>query len=245
MRIVITGNSSGIGKMLAEQLENRGHVVVGLSRSGKFKCDVTKYEEVAHWAQYVQATYNGIDALITCAGIAGALGSTSQTTPKEWSETIGVNLIGTYNAIHAFYPMMNGDGRPKIICLSGGGAANARPFFSAYATSKAAVVRLVENIASEDPKVDINAIAPGAIKTNIINGPIAAGKDIIGEKEYTAALKQSVEGEDPAPMFGLVNWLLSSKSDGVTGRFISAKWDVWKDLTSCTDKDLYKLRRTT
>jgi NAD(P)-dependent dehydrogenase (short-subunit alcohol dehydrogenase family) len=245
MRIVITGNSSGIGKMITERLESQGHTVVGLNRTGKLPCDVTDYTQVEDCARYVLDTYSNIDGLITCAGTQGEMGKISKTEPDGWSETIRVNLDGTYNSIRAFYPLMDLARRPKILCFAGGGAANGRPFFSAYASAKAGVVRLVETFSMEETGADINVIAPGAIKTNIINKALQLGPLVIGQEEYNKVTKQNEGGDDPTYMLELVDWLLSEKSDGVSGRFISAKWDDWKNFKSSElSGDIYRLRRT-
>jgi NAD(P)-dependent dehydrogenase (short-subunit alcohol dehydrogenase family) len=244
MNIVITGNSAGIGKMLTDRLVSNGHVVYGLSRSSEYKCDVTNYEQVEDWARYFLDADINIDALITCAGTQGEVGKTSKTDAEAWAETISVNLNGTYNAIRAFYPIMDKSHRAKIVCLAGGGSANGRPYFSAYAAAKTAVVRLVESISLEEQNLDINAVAPGAIKTNIIDGALKAGPSVIGESEYNKALKQSTQGDDPERMLNLIEWLLSEKSDGISGRFISAIWDDWEKLDKSTMPDeIYKLRR--
>ena len=244
MNIVITGDSSGIGKMLRDRLESQGHIVYGLSRRSTMHCDVSKWEDVEAWSRYLLDSEVYVDALITCAGTQGEMGKIINTNPEKWSETVRVNLDGTYNAIRGIYPLMQGARRPKIVCFAGGGAANGRPYFSAYASAKTAVVRLVETVAMEESgSLDINAVAPGAIKTDIINGPIAAGPEKIGEAEYQKAVKQSEGGDSPTPMFELVDWLLSSKSDGITGNYISAKWDSWEYIPSGNTTDLYKLRR--
>ena len=244
MNIVITGNSAGIGKMLTDRFVDKCHTVYGLSRSSEYKCDVTNYEQVEDWSRYFLDADINIDALITCAGTQGEIGKTSKTDAESWAETISVNLNGTYNAIRAFYPIMDKARRPKIICLAGGGSANGRAYFSAYAAAKTAVVRLVESISLEEQHLDINAVAPGAIKTNIIDGPLKAGPNVIGEAEYNKALKQSIQGDDPSRMLNLIEWLLSEKSDGISGRFISAIWDDWEKLDKATiPAELYKLRR--
>jgi len=245
MRIVITGNSSGIGKMITERLESQGHTVIGLNRSGKLSCDVTDYEQVEDCARYVLDAYSNIDGLITCAGTQGEMGKISKTDPGGWSETIRVNLDGTYNSIRAFYPLMDLARRPKILCFAGGGAANGRPYFSAYASAKAGVVRLVETFSMEETDADINAIAPGAIKTNIINKALELGANVIGQEEYNKVIKQNEGGDDPTHMLELIDWLLSEKSDGVSGRFISAKWDDWNNFNSGNlNNDIYRLRRS-
>jgi short-subunit dehydrogenase len=244
MNILITGNSTGIGKLLTDRFTSTGNVVYGLSRSSEYKCDVTNYEEVEGWSRYFLDADIAIDALITCAGTQGEIGKLSKTDPEAWAETIAINLNGTYNAIRAFYPIMDKARRAKIVCLAGGGSANGRAYFSAYAAAKTGVVRLVESMALEEQDLDINAVAPGAIKTAIIDGPLKAGPEVIGEAEYKKALKQSQQGDDPEYVLSLIEWLVSEKSDGVSGRLISAIWDDWRNVDKTTlSEEKFKLRR--
>jgi 3-oxoacyl-[acyl-carrier protein] reductase len=71
------------------------------------------------------------------------------------------------------------------------------------------------------------------------------GPQVIGQEEYNKVTKQNEGGDDPTYMLDLVDWLLSEKSDGVSGRFISAKWDDWKNFKSSElSSDIYRLRRT-
>ena len=228
--------------MISDRLAVQGHTIYGLSRSSQYKCDVSNYDEVEGWARYFLDCDIHFDAIITCAGTQGELGKITTTNADKWSETVRINLDGTYNVLKAFYPLMDRARRPKIVCFAGGGSANGRPYFSAYAVAKTAVVRLVETMALEESNLDINAIAPGAIKTGIINGPLDAGPSVIGEEEYAKALKQSEKGDDPEPALSLVEWLISDKSDGVSGKFISARWDDWKNFKDLP-KELYTLRR--
>jgi NAD(P)-dependent dehydrogenase (short-subunit alcohol dehydrogenase family) len=245
MHIVITGNSSGIGLMLQERLEKQGHFVIGLSRTSPYKCDVTDYEQVSEWARFALDAWDGVDALITCAGTQGELGKLHLTDTEKWCDTISVNLFGAYNAIHAFYPIMDQSRRGKIICLAGGGAGEGRPYFSAYSCAKTAVVRMVETFALEQPEIDINAVAPGAINTHIIDGALKAGPEVIGKSEYDKALNQCKGGDNPDSALELIDWLLSKQSDGVSGRFISSKWDDYKSLNPSVSNEMYRLRRMT
>ena len=90
-------------------------------------------------------------------------------------ETIRVNLLGTVTMCRAVLPGMRERGYGKIINLSGGGATGPRPNFSAYAASKAAVVRFTETLAGEVDGIDVNAIAPGALPTRMLDEVLASG----------------------------------------------------------------------
>lgn len=247
MQVVLTGSSSGIGRALTERLLSNGHRVYGLARSDQSslahahlpafafrRCNVADWSKVNTVATEVARDWPQIDALILCAGIVGAVGRTTTIDPASWSESVHANLAGTFFSLRAFWPLLQATKRrAKVICFSGGGATKARPCFSAYGSAKAAMVRLVETIAEEerDTAVDINAIAPGAINTFMTEEVLRLGAGVVGDTEYQAALATQAQGEAPLEnVLGLVEWLLSPESDGISGKLISAQWDPWRDF---------------
>jgi 3-oxoacyl-[acyl-carrier protein] reductase len=124
------------------------------------------------------------------------------------------------------------------------------PNLSAYATSKAAVVRFGETLAEEVQAagIDVNAVAPGALNTRLLDEVLAAGPEKVGEAFYAASMKQKAAGGTPLTRGAeLCTFLASRASDGITGRLISAVWDPWKDLPAHLDElrgsDIYTLRR--
>jgi len=262
MNLLVTGTSTGIGRALAERLAGHGHSVWGLARSvppplaagtGRFTalaCDVSDWTAVADAARVVGATTASLDGLVTCAGIQGELGPALTADPVKWSATVRTNLDGTYYAIRAFAPLLQRSRRGKVVCLSGGGATKARANFSAYGAAKTAVVRLVENIAEETrgQPFDINAIAPGAINTRLTDEIIRLGPAVVGQAEHEAAVKQKAAGGASLDRaLDLIEYLLSVRSDGISGRLLAAPWDPWPTLAAhagaLAKSDIYQLRR--
>jgi len=266
VNIVLTGSSSGIGRALAHRLVERGHQIWGLARSDQSedarlfpssfhatRCDLSSWEQVASAAAEVAKVWSHIDALVACAGSQGEIGRAVTADPAAWSLTVRANLDATYFSIRAFYPLLaKAPRRAKIVCFSGGGASKSRPNFTAYASAKTAIVRLVETIADEEKgsRLDINALAPGAINTRLTEEVLAKGASVVGTAEFEAAAKQKATGGGSMDKaLDAVEWLVSEASDGISGRLISAPWDPFtrlKDLMpQAAGKDLYMLRRTT
>jgi len=264
MNLVITGTSTGIGRALAEHLLAGDNYIWGLARSdqnhftekhpGRFRatqCDVAEWPQMEGAAAEIAAAWPHLDGLIMCAGIQGEIGPAVTANPVRWSETVRVNLDGTYYTLRAFHALLTrAPRRAKVICLSGGGATKARINFSPYAVAKTGIVRLVETVAEElrAQPIDLNAIAPGAINTRLTDEVIALGPTIAGEAEYQTAIKQKADGGASLDKtFGLIDWLLSPASDGISGRLLSALWDPWPALgqqaRELAQSDVYTLRR--
>jgi NAD(P)-dependent dehydrogenase (short-subunit alcohol dehydrogenase family) len=266
VNIVLTGSSSGIGQALALRLLSRGHQVWGLARSdqaatvrlypGLFqasRCDVSSWEAVAAAAADVARAWPHADALVTCAGSQGELGRAVAADPAAWSATVRANLDATFFSIRGFHSLLErAPRRAKVVCFSGGGASKARPNFTAYAAAKTAVVRLVETIAEEEKaaRLDINALAPGAINTRLTEEVLARGPAVVGPAEFEAAVRQKASGgQSMDKALDAVEWLLSEASDGISGRLLSAPWDPLPRLRTLmptvAGRDVYMLRRVT
>lgn len=263
MNVVITGSSTGIGRALTEHLLESGHHLWGVARSDQAELarryanfqwsavDVGSWEAMADAEKAVSQSWPHVDALVCAAGLQGEVGPLVAADPARWSATIRTNLDGTFHAIRAFYAAMRrSPRRGKIVCFSGGGATKPRPFFSAYGVAKTGIVRLVETLAEElqGEPVDVNAVAPGAINTRLTDEVIALGPTVAGAAEYAAAIKQKTTGgASLSKAIGLVEWLLSNSSDGISGRLLSAPWDPWATLGAHTAalsrSDVYTLRR--
>lgn len=270
-KAVITGASLGLGRAIAEAFVREGaHVLLCARTQASLEqavaeiekttaagqkvlwktCDVSNEPQVNDLVSHALSELGGCDILVNNAAVQGPKGPLEETSWDEWRRTIEINLHGVALPCHALIPYLKKAGRGKIINLSGGGATGPRPFFSAYAAAKSAVVRLTETLAVElcPFHVDVNAIAPGALNTRLTADALAAGPEKIGEKAYAEALRVSEGGGNSLELAAeLAVFLASSESDGITGKLISAPWDPWKKLGRHRDElaegDIYTLRR--
>ena len=261
----VTGASRGIGKAIAEALAAAGAQVALLARNERalhavadgieteggqalvVPVDVVDESSVSAAFSSIYSVWNRVDILVNNAGLQGPIGPLHAADGQQWWESVEVNLKGCFLCSQQVLPHMMAQHGGKIINLSGGGAVSPRPFFSAYSASKAAVVRLTETLAAEvcDHRIDVNAIAPGAVNTKMLKERLAAGQRA-GQAEIEAD-RQLLEngGIDPQRPAGLAVYLASARSDGLSGRLLSAVWDPWEDLDvdAVMDSDAFTVRR--
>jgi len=265
---IITGANQGLGFAIAQAYVIAGANVLLCARDmDKLKqatsslvtpgqlleiqrADISKENDVAQLVERAFSLFPKLDILVNNAGIYGPKGRIEEVGWNQWVEAIQINLFGSILMCRALLPHFKQNGYGKIIQLSGGGATNPLPYISAYATSKAAVVRFIETLAEEvrEDHIDINAIAPGALNTRLLDEILEAGPEKVGQSFYDRALKQKSEGGSPLEKgASLAVFLGSSASDGITGKLISAVWDPWEDLPKHLDEllktDIYTLRR--
>ena len=265
---LITGGSGYIGKAISRAFLREAAKVMLIARSVDellaaknelsdgfksveiYKADVTDSTDVKNLVKKTLKIFGKIDILVNAAGIYGPIGSSIDVNFDKWKQTFEINVFGTFNLMQRVLPIMIKKGRGKIINFSGGGDGPF-PRFSAYNSSKAAVVRLTETMAAEvkDYHIDINAIAPGPVNSRFLQQALEAGEEAVGKKRYQALLKQKNEGGVPPEKAAeLCVFLASSASDGLTGKFLSAVWDDWKNwdknkIAQIMKSDKYTLRR--
>jgi NAD(P)-dependent dehydrogenase (short-subunit alcohol dehydrogenase family) len=214
------------------------------------QADVSSSSDVERVVNATLAAFGHIDILVNNAGIYGPKGGVEEVDWQEWLRAIEINLFGSVLMCRAVLPHFRTQGHGKVIQLSGGGATNPLPQISAYAVSKAAVIRFMETLAEEvrDSHIDVNAIAPGPLNTRMLEEILEAGPDKVGKSFYERSLQQKRAGGAPLDKAAeLAVFLASERSNGITGKLISALWDPWNDLPEHLEDlrstDIYTLRR--
>ena len=211
--------------------------------------DVSVAADVRRLVSTALAQFPDLTILVNNAGIYGPKGTIENVDWQEWTQAIATNLLGSVLPARELVTHFKRQGYGKVIQLSGGGATRPLPGLSAYAASKAAVVRFAETLAEElrEHHVDVNAVAPGALNTRMLDEVLVAGPERVGQAYYDQALEQQRSGgASPERAARLAVWLGSSASDHVTGKLLSAVWDPWDELPEHRDdlaSDIYTLRR--
>jgi 3-oxoacyl-[acyl-carrier protein] reductase len=269
LNALITGGSQGLGKVIAEHFLREGADVVICSRGEKDllatrdelaknfpsqkvfarTCDVSNESQVNELVAFALRELGSLHALVLNAGIYGPMGATESVSLDEWRRAMDINLYGVLLPCRAVIPHFKKNGRGKIVVLSGGGATNPLPNISAYAASKAAVIRLMETLAEELKSfhVGVNAIAPGALATRLVDEVLAAGAEKVGASFFEKNKNWKEKGAVPLELGARVAvYLAGAESDGITGKLISAQWDPWEKLHEFKGDlggDIYTLRR--
>jgi len=264
--ILLTGASRGIGRALAFTLARAGARLALMARTEEallqisqeikemggsaipITVDIAQPQVLDAAISQALSALGHVDVLINNAGIQAPIGFFLENDPLEWEYIFRLHLFGPARLIRAVVPVMNARGGGKIINFSGGGAAGPRPNFSAYATSKAALVRLTETLAVEFApyNIQVNAVAPGAVNTQMLDEVLAAGEKA-GE-EYHQAQKRARNGGTPVELIcDLVKFLASPASGSLTGKLIAAPHDPWREWADKGEElnatPLYTIRR--
>jgi NAD(P)-dependent dehydrogenase (short-subunit alcohol dehydrogenase family) len=248
--VIITGAGQGIGKAAALNLGSHKIHTVCLSKTKR--CEVTAdeivktggsaesivadigqvektRERISEWIE--GKSYKRIGLVLA----AGILGPQDFQNPAGWEECYRVNVLGNLAVCAGLLPRMLENRFGRIVCFGGGGAAYAYPLFPAYAASKVAMVRTIENMQEElNDKGDFAAVclAPGANETNMLKKIQAAG----------AKIQTTVDINEPV---GFVREFLFCEDCGFKGSFVHVR-DNWRDYLNSgkkTDDKKWKLRR--
>lgn len=268
---IITGANQGLGLEIAKKYAAAGANLMLCARNGILldsalkeikqfitndqivlaqRVDISKEKEISN---VVESTLNQLGTchiLVNNAGIYGPKGNVENIDWAEWIKAIEINVYGSVLMCRELIPHFKKQRYGKVIQLSGGGATNPLPKISAYAVSKAAIVRFAETLAEEVRGfgIDVNALAPGALNTRMLEEVLTAGPEVVGKDFYERSVRQKEAGGasiDRASELAL--FLASSNSDGITGKLISAAWDNWEEwpnhISELSKTDAFTLRR--
>jgi NAD(P)-dependent dehydrogenase (short-subunit alcohol dehydrogenase family) len=185
----VTGAGSGIGKATALRLAAGGARVAVLSRTAEeikatadeiktlggealaITADISHEAETRDAVARIVKAYGRLDIVVANAGINGMWAPIDELRPKEWDQTMTVNLRGTYLTLHFAVPHLKaaGGGSIAIISSINGNRTFTTAGATAYSATKAAQVAMAQMLAVElgQHRIRVNAICPGAIDTEI------------------------------------------------------------------------------
>lgn len=261
-KVIIAGVSSDIGTALANSwykkkweisgtYRTRSEVVIDLEKTLKtlVQCDFSNSKNVDGATELLKQNISQWDILVMGPGLQDPVGYFSECNIDQWIESVTVNFLNQVRFIHNLLSIrsINKSNPPTVILFAGGGTNNAPTHYSAYITSKIALMKFTELMAVEIPDVKFVILGPGWVKTKIHDSTIQAGKR--AGSNYQRTLEKFSDG-DWVPMESVIdccNWLIEGDKELLSGKNFSLVHDKWgtEELNAKlkNNPDLYKLRR--
>ena len=174
---VVTGGNGGIGAAICARLAQAGaHVVVWdlhTDADSPYRQQQVDIGDAASTDDAVHALLvetGRIDFLINNAGYAGSTVPLEQYDVAEWQRIVQINLLGVFHACRSVVPAMRAAGGGRIVNIASLAGKEGTPNASAYSAAKAGVLALTKSLGKElaDTGVLVNAIAPAAVKTTLL-----------------------------------------------------------------------------
>jgi len=263
----ISGATGYVGLKLTEHLAGQGKdlILSGRNKNGLQELVKIMSERYPHqnfrslicdlavpesWSSAIEFLNDfTVHEYINCSGVQGQLGQSSGILYEEMKDVFNVNLFSSIFFTNYFSSKINVGNNLSIIHFSGGGSTTPRPFFMSYSLSKTSLLRFVENFALENSNIKINAIAPGVLPSKM-QAEVLENESLRDSRDFVMSRKSILdENYDFTKLLSLCDFLLTDRSDGITGKLVSVEWDSWEKwpnhLDQLNSSDLYTLRRIT
>ncbi|RDJ24895.1 SDR family NAD(P)-dependent oxidoreductase [Bosea caraganae] len=217
---VVTGGAKGIGRAIADRLEQDGltPVIWDLEAPrergwGHIACDVSNEEQVAAAVSRTESEHGPIAVLVNNAGMTGPSTKVAETPLAQWLKVQAVNLTGTFLCSRAVADVMATRGYGRIVNIASLAGKEGTPTLSAYSAAKAGVLAFTKSHGKElaQTGVLVNAVAPAAIDTDILQ---QMSPETVAAMIAKSPLGRLGEVEELAE---LVAWLASERCSFSTG----------------------------
>lgn len=245
---LITGGSRGIGREIALRFAEEGatvavnyhsnkteadKVVAAIAKAGGraagYAADCSRVADIERLAASVADDFGGIDILVNNAGLFLPV-SIEETDEQNWDRQADLNLKGPFFLVKAVVPGMKAKGGGRIVNITSIAGENGFPNAAAYCGSKGGLANLTRALATElaPHRINVNAIAPGNIKTDMnaaLRGP--------GQEDYVRMITERTPGGvpfiDPKDLTGAALFLASDDCRAMHGAtlLVDEGWAAW------------------
>jgi NAD(P)-dependent dehydrogenase (short-subunit alcohol dehydrogenase family) len=216
---IITGASAGMGRAIALKYASTGASVIANARrkekldelvkdaaklSGEivpFVGDASDDQIITKMTQFAIDKFGKLDVLVCNAGIMDNFAPAEDVPDKMWNDVMNVNLTAPFKQMRAAIPMMaKNENGGSIVVISSVGGLRGGPAGATYVASKHGVIGLVKAVAYADidKKIRCNAIAPGAVATDIGKSMDA----LYPEGMHKSGAARSAQGNNLIPRYG-------------------------------------------
>jgi len=270
IKVIIFGATGSIGSYLAKEYISQNNEVLLFVKNIKSKkkildelkfhssskkitidqLNIKKLSLIKKKLNKHKSFIKNTNIIINATGGLGEIKNILKVNLKKFKNTMDINFFFNLVLLQNLLKFIKNNKNLLLILFSGGGVTNYRKNFSSYSISKLALVKFVEIASNEinNKNIRINAIAPGIIKSKMIDITMKNRK-LVSKKEIIKIKKEINFSNDALKkLFKVINFLSSNKGKKITGKLISSKWDnieIWnkKKIEKLNDKDLYLMRR--
>jgi len=214
VKVVISGRREALGQKVVDEIRAQGGdaaFVVG---------DVNDEVSIRQIIEFAVNKYGRLDLAINNAGIANETKTIGDSDPAKFQAMVQTNVIGLYLCMKLEIQQMLKTGGGSIVNLASIAGLNGIPYTGPYAATKHAVVGLTKSGALDyaTRNIRINAVAPGAVKTDIIVGQLALGQY---DEATVSAMHPMARMGTPEEIANGIVWLLSDQASFVTGHILN------------------------
>ena len=183
--VLVTGASRGIGYATAMEAARRGAHVIAVARTtsgleelddaiqdigGSYTLvplDLRDGEAIDRMGAAIFERWGHLDGLIGNAGLLGVLSPLPHIKPDEFEKVFSVNVTANYRLVRSLDVLLRQSSAGRAVFVTSGAARTAKPFWSLYAASKAALDALVKSYAGEvvQTPLRVNVFNPGPVRT--------------------------------------------------------------------------------
>lgn len=266
---VISGGGRGVGRLMAVELAGAGAAIGLIARSGAelaaaaariersggtaaaVACDVSDEQVAAAAVGELARRLGPANLLINNAGVSGPAGPLWNVSPAEWWRAIEINIGGAFTLTRLVLPDMIAAGTGRVINITSHAGVYRWPLMSAYAASKAALIKLTETLAEETREYGVSVFSadPGLLPIGLSEAALSshAGPQT-PEGQVSGWIRDrllSGHGTDPAQALRLVLALAAGRLDRLSGRHLTAADDldaVLSQIDRIQRDDLHTLR---
>lgn len=226
-RAAILGIGSDIGEAMSVRLIRDGWVVYGYHHD-----NVVSYQE------------NPWDLVVCCYGTLEPIGPFWSTPPDKWEEGFYANVLLPARHIRALYPYRQPGA--SVCFFSGAGTGGPAPTYSAYAASKAALIKMTELLDNESDDCKFFILGPGMVRTKIHDATVRADERAANIDRVLTFLETDEPGTSMDDIYACLRACHAAPKKWVGGRNIYVpNRDEWEDLSPLEYAlpDMLKLRR--
>lgn len=214
VKVVVTGRRESLGHNVVDQIRSSGGEATFLAT------DVNNEASIGKAISSTISQYGSLDIGINNAGISLETLPLADSDGEKLREMLQTNVMGVFWCMKHEIQQMLKQGRGAIVNLASIAGTNGIPYAATYAATKHAVVGLTKSAAIEyaTKNIRINAVAPGAIRTDIILDTM--GKGMYDENKVIEMFPAKRMGNPQEIANGIV-WLCSDESSYATGTILA------------------------